>query len=92
MPCEHSRSHIYSPIDLKIGKNVFLHEILDKFSLGHRCQTRSRGKTKEAPCGHSRSYDLCSVDQFSSQFDNKYVLTVFAQLTRKLGQIHLWGN
>ena len=40
------------------------------------------------PYGFSRSYDLCSIDQCSSQLSNKCVLTVFVQLLQKFGQIH----
>ena len=50
--------------------------------------TSSVGKIKGIPCQHSRMYDLCSIDQFSSQLGNKFVLTVIVQLTLKLGQIH----
>ena len=62
-------------------------------SFGHLgSQTRSVGRIKGIPSGHSRKYDLCSVDQISSQLGKKCGLTVFAQLTRKIGRIHFVGE
>ena len=45
---------------------------------------------KEILCGDCRSYDLCSIDQVSSQLGIKCALTVFTQWTLKLDQIILW--
>ena len=34
IPCEGCRGHMSCSIDLKIGQNVFLNEILDEFEVG----------------------------------------------------------
>ena len=61
-----------------------------RLNLGHlRSKSRSLGQIKEIPSRHPRSYNLYPVDQFSSQLGNKCGITVSAQMTRKLGQIHI---
>ena len=43
--CLVSRGHIFSPITMKIGQNVCLDEISDKFENGSsQVKTRSRGQ------------------------------------------------
>ena len=76
-------------IDLKIDQNVCFDEGLDEFEFW---SAWSVGRIKIVHCGHSRSYNLYLIDKFSSQLGNKSGLTVFAQLTRKLDQIHFVGK
>ena len=56
-PCVPSRGHIFSQIIVKLGQNVCLDKILDKF--GNRLcwsKTRSLGQILEKPCVHSKSH------------------------------------
>ena len=47
-PCVCSRGYIFSPIIMKLGQNVCLDEISDKFKMGHvRSRTRSLGQMLE---------------------------------------------
>ena len=43
LPCEHSRGHIFSPIILKRGQDVFLDEISDEFENGS-CRLKKLGQ------------------------------------------------
>ena len=52
----------------------------------------SVGQIKAILCGHFRNYDLCIVDQFSIQLNNKWGFAVYSQLTRKFGQTHFVGK
>ena len=50
-PCVHSRGHIFSPIIMKLGQNVCLDEILDRFEMGQKL-----GQILEKPCVRSRGH------------------------------------
>ena len=50
--CGRSRGHKSYSIDLKIGQNVCLDEILDEFEF----------QMKEISCGRSRGHITCSID------------------------------
>ena len=39
-PCVHSKGHIFSPLIMKLGQNVCLDEISDKFEHGS-CQVKN---------------------------------------------------
>ena len=56
-PYVHSRGHIFSPIIMKLGQNVCLDEISDRFESGS-CwvKTRSLVQILEKPCVCSRSH------------------------------------
>ena len=42
LACVHSRGHIFSPIIMKLGQNVYLDKIWDEYEMGHvRSKTRS---------------------------------------------------
>ena len=84
--CVHSRGHSNCPFEQKIGHNL----CLDEGSVDFFC--RLLGRIKEIRCLYCRSYDLCSIDQFSRKLGDNSGLRAFAQLTQKLGQIHLVGK
>ena len=49
-PCICSRGYIFSPIIMKLGQNVCLDEMSDKFESGScRVKTRSLGQMLEKP-------------------------------------------
>ena len=49
--CIHSRSHIFSPIFLKLAQNVCLNNILDEFENGSsQTKSRSLGHINGKPC------------------------------------------
>ena len=56
-PCVRSRSHIFSPVIMKCGQNVYLDEISDRFENGS-CwvKTKSLFQILEKPCVCSRSH------------------------------------
>ena len=54
-----------------MGKDVCLGEGLDEFEFW---SPRSVGQIKEIHYGHSRSYDLLSIDQICSQLGNNWPL------------------
>ena len=60
LPCIRSRGHIFSPIIMKLGQNVCLDVISDKFENG-LCwvKNRSLGQILEKPC-------VCSTGQIFS--------------------------
>ena len=60
LPCGNSRGYISCSIDLKIGQNVCLDEILDKF--GSPEGQNLPGQIQEIPCGRPRGHISCSVD------------------------------
>ena len=79
-PYVHSRGHIFSPIIMKLGQNVCLDEISDRFENGS-CwvKTRSLVQILEKPCVCSRSHifnpiiiklgqNVC-LDEISDMFD-----------------------
>ena len=50
-PCVRSRSHIFSRILMKVGQNVCLDDISDRFENGSLgLKTRSPGQILEKPC------------------------------------------
>ena len=57
-PCVCSRCHIFSQILVKLGPNVCLDKISDKFEIWSRggSKTRSLGQILEKPCVRSRSH------------------------------------
>ena len=57
-PCVRSRGHIFSPIIMKLGQNVCLNNILDKFQRFHHVSsiTRSLGQILKKPCVHPRGH------------------------------------
>ena len=62
-PCVHCRSHIFSPIITKLGQNVCLDEIWDKFE-GGSCRvkkTRSLGQMLEKPFVCSRGHIFSQI-------------------------------
>ena len=61
-PFVHSRGHIFSPIIMKLGQNVCLDEISDRFENGS-CwvKTRSLFQILEKPCVFSRSQILSPI-------------------------------
>ena len=81
-PCVHSRGHIFSPIIMKLGQNVCLDEMSDKFEMGHvGSKTRSLGQILEIPCIRSRSHIFSPViikigqnvclNKISDKFENE---------------------
>ena len=50
-PCVRSRGHIFSQILMKVGQDVCLDDISDRFENGSlRLKTRSPGQILEKPC------------------------------------------
>ena len=81
LACVHSRGHIFSQIIMKLGQNVCLDEISDKFEKGHfGSKTRSLGQMLEKPCVHSRGHIFSLItmklgqdvylDKIWDQFEN----------------------
>ena len=80
-PYVHSRGHIFSLIIMKLGQNVCLYEISDRFENG-LCwvKTRSLVQILEKPCVCSRSHIFCLIimklgqnvclDEISYVFEN----------------------
>ena len=80
-PCVCSRGQIFSMLTMKLGQNVCLDEISDKFENGHiESKTRSPGQILEKPCVCSRGYifnltimklvhNVC-LDEIWDEFEN----------------------
>ena len=80
-PYVHSRGHIFSPIIMKLGQNVRLDEILDRFANGScSVKTRSRDQILEKLCVCSRRHifspiimklgqNVC-LDEIWNRFEN----------------------
>ena len=80
-PCVRPRGHIFIPIIMKLGQNVCLDEMWDKFENGS-CQVKTRllGQILEKPCvcfrGHIFSLIIMKLgqnvclDEISDMFEN----------------------
>ena len=81
IPYVHSRGHIFSPIIMKLGQNVCLDKISDRFESGS-CwvKTTSLSQFSEKPCVCSKSHifspiimklgqNVC-LDKISNVFEN----------------------
>ena len=81
---ECSLGHIFSPIVMELGQNVYLDEILDEFKMGHvRSKTRSLGQTLEKPC-------VCSGGQIFSPIIMKLcqnICLMKPQTSSKIGHV-----
>ena len=59
LPCVRSRGHIFSPIPMKLGQNVCLNKISDKFEIGS-CGVKNWvttiGQILEKPCVRTRGH------------------------------------
>ena len=58
----HSRDHIFSPIIMKLGQNVFLMKSRTSLKMGHvESKTRSLVQMFEKPCVRSKGHIFCLI-------------------------------
>ena len=86
MACVRSRGHIFSPIFMKLGRNVCLDEISNESLMGHvRSKTRSLGQISEKPYVQSRGHIFSPIIMKRGQ--NVCLDEIMVGLNRSLVQI-----
>ena len=79
-PYVRSRGNIFSSKIMKLGQNVCLDEISNKFENGSCSKIRSLGQILEKPCVHYRGYIFCLIIM-------KHGLNLFLDEILDLGQV-----